>query len=202
MGSHSVSMFQYSFCSYSTQIKLKRSGWKRCFNTASVLIQQSILVMRMQIYSVSIQLLFLFNIVPHFLSSNLYRFNTASVLIQRRWQQRRRNQPNCFNTASVLIQLLRLAMEIAVLKRFNTASVLIQRVLLGFMYSWAACFNTASVLIQHKNKLFKSILYRFQYSFCSYSTSAGALSGVFCSSFQYSFCSYCLLYTSDAADEL
>ena len=56
-----ASLFQYSFCSYSTSRKL--------YNLTSL--------------RVSIQLLFLFNCIFRSILLDLHSFNTASVLIQR-----------------------------------------------------------------------------------------------------------------------
>ena len=78
-------MFQYSFCSYSTQNTLALLPAMRSFNTASVLIQRKHVGRHGQRDFVSIQLLFLFNLgktVPGDFSSG---FNTASVLIQEKW---------------------------------------------------------------------------------------------------------------------
>ena len=53
--------FQYSFCSYSTLKNLTKNMAQSCFNTASVLIQQLASISHLYSWSVSIQLLFLFN---------------------------------------------------------------------------------------------------------------------------------------------
>ena len=78
-----IGMFQYSFCSYSTDTT--KAGFKAMgrFNTASVLIQQFEATKYSVEYIVSIQLLFLFNAKGTATTNAPFRgFNTASVLIQ------------------------------------------------------------------------------------------------------------------------
>ena len=77
-----LTLFQYSFCSYSTQTKCQRS------------LRQV----------VSIQLLFLFNSVRKQKRECMLCFNTASVLIQLCVCVQLLQTVHSFNTASVLIQ--------------------------------------------------------------------------------------------------
>ena len=56
--------FQYSFCSYSTIGTWRNFGERHCFNTASVLIQRNHHHNSFEDSKVSIQLLFLFNSHP------------------------------------------------------------------------------------------------------------------------------------------
>ena len=138
-------------------------------------------------------------------------FNTASVLIQLDSFLEGICITDCFNTASVLIQLFR-----------RTAFTRERRVSIQLLFlfndncpfsplPFSKCFNTASVLIQRESGSFDIASYKFQYSFCSYSTLFSSLilnsyasfntasvliQPIFflsCTNivlFQYSFCSY------------
>ena len=140
---------------------------------------------------VSIQLLFLFNSTLEQKLEEIPRFNTASVLIQLDMHDKMvkklkfqysfcsystvsfGREQHCFgrfNTASVLIQHTGLPRWPDLFCSFNTASVLIQ-LFIFFVLSRNRCFNTASVLIQRIENMTASKDERFQYSFCSYSTS-------------------------------
>ena len=119
-------MFQYSFCSYSTELFLTMEKWRYSFNTASVLIQQfvrvvtveadsfntaSVLIQRIfctrpkiQIF-VSIQLLFLFNVLLLHTFSLSYIVSIQLLFLFNSFLSKSRLEFMCFNTASVLIQL-------------------------------------------------------------------------------------------------
>ena len=120
-------LFQYSFCSYSTGNAPKISLPNVSFNTASVLIQQSLTRMRKEISLVSIQLLFLFNTLFAKKTSIGFCFNTASVLIQRRYLF------SASEVVGVSIQLLFLFNVKFVLRLYSQWLVSIQ---LLFLFNW------------------------------------------------------------------
>ncbi len=162
-------MFQYSFCSYSTITR----------NHAN------------QVYVVSIQLLFLFNVLSSISTEScnivsiqlLFLFNTPrlsacacvfAVSIQLLFLFNRAEQGFLsiffrFNTASVLIQLSQSKLVILHVS-FNTASVLIQPV----PPSSSQFLNFVSIQLLFLFNISKrktvTCWHKFQYSFCSYST--------------------------------
>ena len=75
--------FQYSFCSYSTKVLGGKCTLTTSFNTASVLIQPNRKNNARWFSKVSIQLLFLFNQRVQIYLILTKCFNTASVLIQQ-----------------------------------------------------------------------------------------------------------------------
>ena len=204
-------MFQYSFCSYSTDCTIFLQKVYKSFNTASVLIQ-------LGCHSYSFLAFVSFNTASVLIQpvSNFYNFLVISfqysfcsystyVICQNK------KDFHCFNTASVLIQLflcdiiiISSTVSIQLLFLFNKQRLVKKQ--------RDQSFNTASVLIQlYCSPSSNTQISWFQYSFCSYSThfdqhryssyyvsiqllflfnngdSAGSDTK---SLFQYSFCSY------------
>ena len=161
--------FQYSFCSYSTIGTWRNFGERHCFNTASVLIQRNHHHNSFEDSKVSIQLLFLFNSHPRSFVPLFHLFQYSFCSYSTPIPAHSFPFFICFNTASVLIQQAALFPQNFIDQSFNTASVLIQ-LEKGCNLSVSLGFNTASVLIQQKCGMKFYKVDWFQYSFCSYST--------------------------------
>ena len=161
------------------------------FNTASVPIQHGSLYGGRVVFSISIQLLFLFNDLRQAFTSMQGDFNTASVPIQRKpliavhvlgtisiqllFLFNPANTKHGNSKGKISIQLLFLFNRILRFRKhrsthFNTASVPIQPFLQSRTHPYIGHFNTASVPIQPWVNRVREAFPLFQYSFCSYST--------------------------------
>ena len=204
-------MFQYSFCSYSTEHSPTKMTWficvsiqllflfnrynsfelylLLCFNTASVLIQHRGGTWHNTHTRVSIQLLFLFNFAicqfPHLPFWFQYSFCSYSTLEKSQLGKERNVSIQLLFLFNPLIQK-----NYLIGFSFNTASVLIQQSIYIEIYPILDSFNTASVLIQRNKYSIKiqfivvsiQLLFLFnKYGMKFYKVDC---------EFQYSFCSY------------